>query len=162
MNAPPGYPYPQNPYMQNPYAAPYAAPARIASSLYTAGHVSLATFLGTPLGGSVVLALNEHRLGRQGGAIKALLFGVLGTVFLVALGFILPDGFPSFPFGLGSLLLMGWIARSRQGEAVRVHLASGGRAASGWGAAGIGLLSLLVVFVPLVAILVVVELVGAK
>lgn len=161
------------PYAQNPYAPPQVQPhapgygayggyagygpeAPLATRLYTPGHVSLATFLGTPLAGSVIMAMNENRLGRKGTAVKMVLAGIAGTIVLLAISFALPDNFPAFPINIGTLLLMGWFARSRQGATVARHIAAGGRPASGWAAAGIALLCLVVTMVPLFMIFVVI------
>ena len=113
MNGPPD-PYAPNPYasnLANPYASnPYAAPqvqgvydpsvqspARLDAALYTSKHVALATFLGTPLGGAVLMALNEHRVGRASAAIKTLLAGLVGTGFLLTIGLVMPDAHPDVP-----------------------------------------------------------------
>lgn len=166
MNAPPD-PYAPNPYTSNPYAAPQVqgvydpsaqSPARLDAALYTSKHVALATFLGTPLGGAVLMALNEHRIGRASAAIKTLLAGVVATGFLLTLGLVVPDNIPTFPISIGSLFVMSAIAKSRQGALVTQHFSAGGKRGSGWAAAGIGILSLFVVMVPLVGILVVAEL----
>lgn len=173
--APQPYAQPPNPYAphaayaQNPYAPPQVQPyggyagygpaAPLATRLYTPGHVSLATFLGTPLAGSVIMAMNENRLGRKGTAVKTVLAGIAGTIVLLIISFALPDNFPAFPINIVTLLLMGWIARSRQGATVARHIAAGGRPASGWAAAGIALLCLFVTIVPLVAVFVAIELV---
>lgn len=176
MNDPsqPPSPHAANPYATNPYAAPQAQPPAwgppaadgrgpdgvpLGSGLFTPNHVALATFLGTPFGGAVVMAVNELRRSQKQQAAVVVLGGLVGTGLLLALGFILPDGFPTFPIGLGSLFVMAAVARSRQGALVHRHLAAGGKRASGWAAAGIGVLSLLAVFVPLVAVLVAAEVV---
>lgn len=178
MNAPHGSygtpppPYGPNPYVANPYAAPQALPghamtaasplaARLDAALYTPNHVGLATFLGSPFGGAVIMAINEHRIGRTGAAVKTVLAGLVGTGLLVTVASLLPDGVPRFPFSIGPLLLMGAIARSRQDAFVRHHHAMGGRRGSGWAAAGIGLLSAIVVLVPFVVILVLAEAVSS-
>jgi hypothetical protein len=180
MNAPHGSfgpppPYAANPYLPgphagNPYAAPQVVPApaaasplamRLDSALYTPGHVGLATFLGTPFAGSVIMALNEHRVGRTGAAVKTALAGFVGTGLLLAVATLLPDGIPRFPISVGPLLLMMAIARGRQEAFVRQHHAMGGKRGSGWAAAGIGLLSAVVVLLPFVVVLVIAEALGA-
>ena len=185
MNAPPPRPFgppqppyaPSPPYAQNPYAPPQVqgvynpshpshpshpsqkSAARLDVALYTSKHVALATFLGTPLGGAVLLALNESRMGRAGAAIKTLLAGLVATGFLLTLGLILPANIPTFPIAIGSVVVMSSIAKTRQADLVAQHFAAGGKRGSGWAAAGIGMLSLLVVLVPLVVIFFVAELV---
>lgn len=171
MNGPPDpfapNPYAPNPYASNPYAAPQVqgvydpsaqSPARLDAALYTSKHVALATFLGTPLGGAVLMALNEHRAGRAVAAVKTLLAGLVGTGFLITIGLVVPDSVPKFPISIGSIVVMSAIARSRQGTFVAQHHAAGGKQGSGWAAAGIGVVSLLVVMVPLVGILMLAEL----
>jgi hypothetical protein len=158
---------PPNPYASNPYAAPQVqgvyepaaqGPTRLDAPLYTSKHVALATFLGTPFGGAVILALNEHRLGRAGAALKSLLGGVVATGFLLTIGLVVPQGVPTLPLSIGSLVVMSQIAKSRQGAVVAQHFAAGGKRGSGWAAAGIGILALLVVMVPLIGILTAAEL----
>jgi hypothetical protein len=169
MNAPPPGPYAANPYATNPYAPPQVqgvydpaaqSPARLDAALYTSKHVALATFLGTPLGGAVLMALNENRIGRTVAAIKTLLAGLVATGLLLTIGLIVPDNIPTFPISIGSLFVMSAIAKSRQAGFVTQHYAAGGKHGSGWAAAGIGLLSLVVVLIPLIGILVVADLVA--
>lgn len=162
-------PYAQNPYVQNPYAAPAPVPgvphvdgvlpraSRLDSALYNANSVVLATFLGTPFGGSVLLALNEHRVGRSAAALKTLLLGFVATGALFALAMMLPQSIPRFPVSIGPLIAMGAIARARQEAFVRQHLAVGGKKGSAWAAAGLGLLSTVVVLLPFMVVLVIIE-----
>jgi O-antigen/teichoic acid export membrane protein len=164
-------PYAANPYAANPYAAPQVPPAqaldgpsplatRLDAALYTPNHVGLATFLGTPFAGSVLMAINEHRVGRTGTAVKTAAAGFVGTGLLLAVASLLPDGVPRFPISIGPLLLMVAVARSRQDAFVRQHHAMGGKRGSGWAAAGIGLLSAVVVLIPFMVVLVAVEMAG--
>lgn len=156
----------------NPYAPPTAQPyagvvppgvllAPLSEPLYTPNQVALATFLGTPLGGFVLMALNERRLGRTSVAVKTILLGVLATAVLLGLSFMLPDNFPSFPIPLASVVGMRAIAQSRHGALLAGHFSAGGRRASGWAAAGLGLLALFVVLVPLVLIFAFIEVMKA-
>jgi len=146
----------------NPYAPPAPASddadrsvprrgARLDAALYTYRHVVLATFLGTTLGGALVMALNEHRLGRMIAAINTLLAGVVATAFLLTIGYVAPDNIPTFPISIASLFVMAALARWRQGAAVTQHYAAGGKRGSGWAAAGFGIFGLFVVLVPLAA-----------
>ncbi len=163
-------PYAANPYVTNPYAAPMAAAApahevsgtlplakRLDAALYAPNLVGLATFLGSPFGGSVIMAINEHRVGRTSAAVKTLVAGFVGTGLLFALAMLLPASVPRFPVSVGPLLLMTFLAKSRQDAFVRQHQAMGGKRGSGWAAAGIGLLSSVVVLAPFVVVLVLAE-----
>jgi hypothetical protein len=162
----------QNPYLAspNPYAPPAGAyvdgpaPAALApldAALYSPNHVALATFLGTPMAGVVLMALNEKRLGRRSAAIKTIVFGLLGTAAILTLAIALPDGIPAFPFTLVALVVLRITAQHRQGALVEQHYRAGGKKASGWAAAGISLLTTVIVFIPVVAILVLAEAAGS-
>jgi hypothetical protein len=170
-------PFPPSPSAQpatfQPYAPPGAAPAPFvpttdgalpgpAVALYTPNQVALAAFLGTALGGSVVLALNERRLGRQQAALVSVLLGLLATAVFIGLAFVLPKNFPGAPLGLVPLIAMAAIARKRQGAFVQAHIAAGGKRASTWAAAGIGLLSIVVILVPVFVIAVIVGMMSSS
>jgi hypothetical protein len=135
----------------NPYESPQTAFEPVNAGklpsfkLYTPGHVAWATFLGAPLAGSMLLAMNYRRLGEPTSAAIALVGGFLATTGLVVIGFCLPDNFPNMIIPIASLLGMAYLTRWLQGDSLANHLANGGDKASGWGATGVGLLSLVVV-----------------
>jgi hypothetical protein len=146
----------------NPYASPESfvgalpdvAQAR-GKRLYTENHVALAAFLGSPLAGSMVLAVNFARLGRQTAALGSLLLGTLATVVLFALATVLP--LPSGSgvlLGLGYAFLMRLIAKRVQGEELAAHVKTGGAIASGWSAAGISIVALVAQVAVIVALVV--------
>ncbi len=152
-----------------PYAPPaYGAQAPLPSPegalpdksirLFTVRHMVLATFLGTALGGAIVYAINERRLGHPQAAVRAVIYGVLGAVATLGIAFAVPSNIPSAPLGLAALFGVHAIARKYQGRRISAHLAGGGGQASGWAAAGIGLLCLMVLMVPVFLIAVVVGL----
>ena len=159
----PNAPNPYAPPKAEPYADGYVAtgagegtPRHVA--LYTSGQVVFATFLGTPLAGAILMALNENRLGKPRVAAGTVFVGVVASALLVTASFLLPDSVPGARFlGLGALFVIGAIARARQGESVRRHLASGGAKGSSWAAAGIGLAALVVILVPLILIVLAAE-----
>jgi hypothetical protein len=154
MNAWP--PSPQSPYAPPgawssqssypPAPLPAVAGPNASTVLYTPNQMLLATFLGAPLAGSVLLAINEQRLGRPKGVIAALAFGFGLTALVIGLAFVLPDNFPGLPLSLLGMGAVRALAQVKQAEEVAKHLHWGGRKGSGWAAAGIGVLSALVVF----------------
>jgi hypothetical protein len=167
MQPPPVQPSPDaHPAVFQPYAPPAAPPAPAvpatgalpgpAVALYSPNQVALAAFLGTALGGSIVLALNERRLGRGRAALVSVLLGVLATAVTVGLAFVMPKGVPGAPLGLLPLIVLRGIAQQRQRVFVDAHIAAGGKRASSWAAAGIGLASIAVVFVPVMVVAVIV------
>lgn len=142
--------------MDNPYTPPASAsvvPARIA--LYAPGHVALATFLGAPIAGCVLLALNYRRLGDSKAANLALFAGFMGTGVLLAIAFVLPDRFSNSVLPAASTFGMYQCAKTLQGKAHEHWLANGGIQGSGWTAAGIGILCLIGIVIAIIAVILV-------
>jgi hypothetical protein len=118
--------------------------------LYTPGQVALATMLGAPIAGTILMALTFKRLGRRRAAGAALILGAIGTALACAIGWVLPDriGYvlPSLPWVFATY----YFAKGFLGPLVAAHMRAGGKNASWWAAAGIGAatggLILLVVF----------------
>jgi hypothetical protein len=108
--------------------------------LYSPGHVALAAFLGGPIGAFVLLALNYKRLGRGAATAITALCGLVTVAALVALNLKLPESAPALLLGLPVLLVLWLAARMLQGAAFDGHVRQGGEPASGWAAAGFGLL----------------------
>jgi hypothetical protein len=107
-----------------------------AFKLHSPRAIGLATFLGMPLAGGVLLALNSWRLGNLAMARECILFGFTNTWILVGLSLL------NLPIGLLQLfciLGMYKLAHELQGGAFRKHLENGGRKCSLWLAAGVGL-----------------------
>src|SRR5690349_2588639 len=71
---------------------PRPAPAPPPSyRLYDRYAVALATFLGTPAAGGVLLAMNYRRLGRPERALLSVVLAILATALLIAVGLVLPN-----------------------------------------------------------------------
>ncbi|HMF17232.1 MAG TPA: hypothetical protein VKE98_08500 [Gemmataceae bacterium] len=117
-------------------------PSRPWYKLYSPGSIGLVAFLTGPVGAFILLAINFWRLGKNRAARLTILAGVITIVGILYLSFFLPNSGPSMLIGL-PLFLMLWIgARTLQGSAYDDHLRQGGASASGWSAAGIGVLGL--------------------
>jgi hypothetical protein len=107
--------------------------------------VSIATFFGTPVVGTALMAVNYRRLGQKQNAILSIIAGVAGTVL---------SAFIAFKFAQGWVIpLVLWgatrqAAKNLQGKAIHDHLYRGGALASSWKAFAWSL----TVFVPLAAI----------
>jgi hypothetical protein len=114
--------------------------------LYDSGAVGLATFLGTPAAGSVLMALNYKRLGDTSKAALAVVIGVLATGALVAIGLALPSGPLTTGLGFGSLFATIGLAKSLQGKTVEDHRNAGGKVGSRWFGAAVGLIGLVIFF----------------
>lgn len=117
-------------------------------TLYKPGQIALATFLGSALGGGILFAMNESRLGRKRAARNAILVSLLATAVVLGIAFALPANFPAMPLGIVTMLAASQIAKKRQQTLVDAHVAAGGKCASSWAAAGIGVASLFAVLIP--------------
>lgn len=140
---------------QNPYAAPEAdlATGRFAVvdgapryRLFSPGQATWAGFLGTPIAGCALLALNYRRLGQAALAITILLFGALASFLYLGLSVVLTTPGRGTLIAICSTVWIYAIAAKLQGSDFRGHLNSGGRRSSYWAATGIGLLSLVILF----------------
>ena len=108
------------------------------AKLYTAGQVGLATFLGTPLAGCLLLAANYGVLGRGSARRQAIVWGVLSAVALLVLSMHLPEKFPNSVIPIGYTAGIYQFAKVSEGEAHKARFAAGGRQ-SNWKVVGIGL-----------------------
>ncbi len=124
-----------------------------APRLYSVGQITGATFLGGPLSGGVLLALNYRALGEPARALKALVAGAVAMVVLVALIAVLPEGVPNGVIPVAYTIAMGQIAHSLQGARIAQHLEAGGAKGSHWRTAGLGCGGLVVFFVLAMAVL---------
>jgi hypothetical protein len=117
--------------------------------LYSPGQLSLAAFLGGPIGAAWLLAINYRRLGQRRHAVLAVVVAALAVIGLAAIGMMSTE-VPRI--GIGVLVATILICRALQGEAFRSHVARQGRVASTWRALGVGLAVLAVMAVPVVLI----------
>lgn len=136
----------------NPYAAPPAGvaaddlsvdagrPSAPGYKLFSVGAIVLATFLGSPVAGTVLMAVNYWRLGRKSAAGISIAAGFLATASIFAVAAALPEETPNSPFIVAQLLGMYFVARAFQDGLVSQHRRTHGRLASMWAAAGISLL----------------------
>jgi hypothetical protein len=100
--------------------------------------ITLATFLGSPLAGSVLLAVNYHRLGRTKPARLSVIYGILATAALIALGMLISDRISGYFTAIIPVIIMNALARSLQGPDLTAHQIRRGPLVSRWTAAGIG------------------------
>ncbi len=124
-----GYPqYPQ-----------YAPPAY---RLYNVWAVALATFLGSPLAGTVLIASNYRKLGQGNNGVLALVVGAAASAGLILMG--LRTTYSPTVASIVLLVCTGLAARELQGNAIDTHVAWGGQLYSRWRAVGVALLTMLV------------------
>lgn len=149
----------------NPYQSPDADVATdmavgSGGRVYKAGHVGLATFLGTPLAGFWLMGTNYAALGQTGKRSSMVWSGIAATVAVFALALVLPEEFPSLPINIAVVVGMIALCNSLQGEALKAYVQNDFLWYSGWRAAGVGLLFLLGVVVVVVVIVLVAAFAG--
>jgi hypothetical protein len=126
--------------------------------LFDSRAVAIATLLGTPVAGAILMALNYRRLGQKSKATLAVVYGIVATALATGVGFFLPQGVGS-GVGIGLLFATMNVAKSLQGPAIEEHQRQGGKLASRWIAFFVGL-GMLVVFVGIVAVVMIALLVA--
>jgi len=136
----------QYPSLQYPY--PAAPPAY---RLYDSRGVGLATFFGSPLAGAFLMAANYNRLGKSNNGVLAVALGAIATALLVCVGFSQSSG--ASILGIACFVATLQIAKWLQGAAVDEHVAHGGALESKWKAFWIGIATLAVLFVAIVAVI---------
>jgi hypothetical protein len=110
-----------------------------ADRLYSPGDVALATFLGAPAAGGVVLALNYRKWGQKPLAAATVAVGLVVTAILGWLAWIVPSYIPSVVFLAPQVIGGYFVAKWLQGPRFDAHVAAGGPKASTGRAALIGL-----------------------
>jgi len=111
--------------------------------MYSPGQVALATFVGGPLAGAWLMAVNYKRLAEPAKMRRAIGLGVLGTAAVIALGFAVGNQ-ATWLLALLPIFAMRELARALQGAAYSRHVAVGGSRGSSWRAAGVGGASLVI------------------
>jgi hypothetical protein len=114
-------------------------------ALFDSNAVAAATFLGTPVAGASLMALNYRRLGFGIKAMNTLLVGIAVSALVVLLAWNLPRTVVS-PIALVLLFGTRGIAERLQGRAVKAQVERGGRLGSRWAAFGLGAAFLAAVF----------------
>jgi hypothetical protein len=125
----------------------------LGARLYSVGQVSLACFLGGPLGGALLLRHNFRALNDDDAARMAVWWAAAATVLLGACVNFLPDNFPNHFLPACCTAAVCWIAERTQGKAYKAHISAGGLQNSWWRAVGIGGVSLVITLVVLFVVL---------
>lgn len=109
---------------------------------FSAGQVLLATFLGGPLGGTGLMAINRRRVDHWDGPQSILVIGVGWAIISAALMFVLPENFPAhFIYPAQFVIMHKWYEHDQ--SALYQHaLAQGVNQASWWSAIGFGVLAM--------------------
>lgn len=137
---------------------PTDLPRRMTSNsqgqLYSVWAVVLATFLGSPLAGGVVMSINCRRLSEPNAARDILLWTAILTVGSLLLGGLIPREMRLVEAMLVGLqvFVMYFLAARLQGRAIALHLEQGGKIASYWSVVVIGIVCGIILLWTLVAL----------
>ena len=155
---------------ENPYQSPAAAWGEYSGQdgleahsphykLYSIGSIVLATFLGSPLAGGVLMAINYARLGRTAAAIHAVVWSAAAITAIIGGTMLLSDdtNIPNLVAIAPQVIGMYFVARALQERDIESHQQSGGQLASAWGAAGIAIAAAVLILVVLFAVLMVLD-----
>lgn len=118
---------------------------------YTQWAISVATYFGGPLAAAYLVKKNYDSLDQTENGKKALVIGIVSTLLLFAGIFSIPepviDKIPRALIPLVYTALIYWIVEKLQGPALKQHKETGGEFHSGWKAAGVGAISMLIILV---------------
>ena len=78
--------------------------------------IAVATFIGTPIAGCLLLAQNYRTLGRVSSAWQTLILGFVSTIIVFFIGFLLPENFPNFVLPMAYTITMRQIVKYLQGD----------------------------------------------
>lgn len=113
------------------------------AQLHSPSAVTLATLVGMPVAGTLLLAQNYKALGNPNAARHCMVWGISTTLILLVLASLI--NIPNMVLPISYTIGMHNVAGTLQGRAFRTHLDGGGQRKSLWVAAGIGSICLLVV-----------------
>lgn len=132
--------------------------------LYSIPAIVLATFLGSPVAGGVLMAFNYNQLGHPGAARNAIFIGIGMTFLLFSVGWAIERiaGIDLHGLFIIGVVLMYFLARQKQEASIKNHLEYGGAGESLWKATGLGLFILMLVMVFLLVLMVLLEQVGIR
>ncbi len=106
---------------------------------HSVASVTLATFLGAPVAGGIVLALNYWKWGQKAAAVAAVAAGLFTTGIIFWLAWIVPSNAPGAIFWALQVAGAYFLAERLQGRRIGAYRLAGGQEASNWVGAGIGL-----------------------
>src|SRR6056297_2200995 len=122
-----------------------------AKKLYSQNAIAAATFFGGPAAAGFLIKKNFEQAGQRENAQKAFFIGIITTLLIFAGIFALPvaiaDKIPSAIIPAVYTVVIYFIVGNLQGTWLKAHKAAGGEFYSGWRAAGIGAIFMVVLMV---------------
>lgn len=127
--------------------------------LYSLTAINIATFFGGPLAAGILVRRNFINLGDEAAGKKALFIGIFSTLIIFTVIFSLPeeilDMIPNALIPMIYTFIIYLIVDKYMGKAIKEHKSNSHPFYSGWKAAGIGLISCIIImaFIILYALL---------
>jgi hypothetical protein len=100
-------------------------PPETTGKLFSVVQITLATFIGMPVAGCLLLAQNYRYLGKIGAAWQTLTLGVVSTIILFFIAFWLPENFPNAVLPMIYTIAMRQLVKYLQGDAIASYEAQG-------------------------------------
>jgi len=133
----------------------------LTKKFYSQRAIAIATYFGGPLAAGYLVKRNYETLEQPENGKKALIIGIVSTVLLLVGVFSIPEPIiDKIPNALIPLIYTGliyWIVEKLHGEILKSHKESGGEFYSGWKAAGIGAIAMVILIAGIVLSLYVTE-----
>ena len=115
---------------------------------YSQRAIGIATFFGGPLAACYLVRENYLALNKPDEAKKALLYGLLATVVVLGFIFMMPDGVmdkvPNQVIPLIYTAIIYYVVEYTQGDTLKLHEKFGNEFISGWKAALVGFVAMLI------------------
>lgn len=122
------------------------------SRLFSVRQITAATFIGAPIAGALFLARNYRALGLETAARQSLQWGVVATLLVFLIAYLLPDRFPNSALPIGYCFAMHQLAGRLQGRAISDHLRAGGMKGSWAPVIGWSVLCLVIIVILIFAL----------
>ena len=108
--------------------------------LFDMTSIGIASFIGSPIAGTALMAINYRRLGRPKAAVIALASGIVGTAAAMVAATFFASSAPVSSVGAATLFAATYqTIKAIQGPAIERHLNAGGSRSSRWAAFGISI-----------------------
>lgn len=103
----------------------YQNPSKPDGDLFSVGQIALATFIGMPIAGCLLLAQNYRYLGKARSAWQTLILGFVSTILLFFIAFLLPENFPNAVLPMAYTIGIRELVRYLQGDIITGQEAQG-------------------------------------
>ena len=93
-------------------------PPETTGNLFSDLQIAVATFIGAPIAGGLLLAQNYRTLGKVSSAWQTLIIGFVSTIIVFFIGFLLPENFPNAVLPMAYTIAMRQLVKYLQGDVI--------------------------------------------